>query len=358
MTLLKSGRVLVSGSEDQTLRFWRTDNGHCFRRRTGYASRVFAIGFGSEDTIVCGTGDHKVVKFDLSSDRRQSNSFDGHHDQVFSIAVEPRSNRVASGSDDGEVRVCDLSTGDTVFAERLHTGWIGSVAFSPSGLMLVTGADDRTMVVLDAVHFTLLCRKRTHEGRISAIVFVNDEVVVCSSEDGTIRVLELPNLTQRLSVQVGAGPLYTVGIARGGEIAIAAGVGGRIWRMHLTQDAQPEAIADLSVNAVWSLDISPDGRRAALGTDDGNLAILDIASGTISIIPKAHQRQIWSVRWAPSGKAVASAGEDGQVALWEIDGKLITRLAPPLLYEGLHIAGSEGLSPIERRHLLSMGALQ
>lgn len=360
MALVQGGRILVSGSEDQTLRFWRTEVGDCFRRRTGYARRVFAIGFSSDDVLVCGTGDHKVVKFELAAEHDRPKYFDGHRDQVFTIAVESRSNRIASASDDGEIRVWDLSAGDTVFSERLHTGWIGSVAFSPSGLRLVSGADDRTMVVVDAVHFSQITRKRTHDGRISGIVFAGEDTVVCSSEDGTVRVLELPSLRERLSFQLGAGPLYAVGIVGPERSAIVSGVGGKVWRIRLAKEAQPEVVAELAVNAIWSIDVSPDGRFAAIGTDDGHVAFLDIdplSDGSIKTV-RAHQRQVWCVRWAPSGHILASASEDGQIALWNRDGSLQKRLAPPLLYQDFRITEAEGLSPAERRHLLAMGAAQ
>ncbi|HVL68786.1 MAG TPA: WD40 repeat domain-containing protein [Vicinamibacterales bacterium] len=357
MALLDDGRVLASGSEDQTLRFWHTEDGKCFRRRTGYARRVFAIGFASEDVLICGTGDHKLVKFDLGGDTPRTSYFDGHRDQVFSLAVERRSNRVASASDDGEVRISDASTGDSLFAERLHTGWIGSVAFSPSGLRLASGADDRTIVVLDAVHFTPINRRRTNEGRISSIVFAAEDVIVCSSEDGTIRVLAVPDLSERGCHALGAGPLYAVGLIEKGTAAIAAGVGGKVWRVPMDSVSPAVPVAELPVNAIWSIDVSPDGQMAALGADDGSVVLLEVDSKQARTIAQAHQRQVWCVRWSPNGSTIATASEDGEVALWNPQGASKARLRPPLLYHGLRITGSEGLSPAERRHLLAMGAV-
>jgi WD40 repeat protein len=264
---------------------------------------------------------------------------------------------VASASDDGEVRISDVSTGDSIFAERLHTGWIGSVAFSPSGLRLASGADDRSIVVLDAVHFTPINRRRTHDGRISSIVFAAEDKIVCSSEDGTIRVLDVPDLAERKCYALGAGPLYAVGLLDGGTAAIAAGVGGKVWRLPMDGSAPPVTVVELPTNAIWSIDVSPDGRTAALGADDGSVLLLDVGNGQVLTIPQAHQRQVWCVRWSPDGSAIATASEDGEVALWDPRGARKARLRPPLLYNGLRISDSEGLSPAERRHLLAMGAV-
>ena len=357
MALMQDGAVLVSGGEDQTLRFWHTHSGVCFRRRTGYARRVFSIDFGSEDVLICGTADHKLVKFDLQAEKRSVTYLEGHRDQVFAVAVECRSGRVASVSDDGEVRVWDLATGETIYAERLHTGWIGAIAFSPTGLMLVSGADDRTMVAVDAVQLAVVGRKKTHEGRISAIRFASDNIVVCTSEDGSVRKIAVPSFEELLNVPIGAGPLFAIGLLPWANAVLAAGVGGRVWRVPLDEKSGPEVIAEFAVNAIWSIDVSSTARIAAMGMDDGTVILLDCETWEPKVLSGTHQRQVWSVRWSPTGERLATASEDGEVALWQRDGNLIRRLSPPMLFDGFVITGAEGLSPAERHHLCSMGAL-
>lgn len=357
MALTQGGRVLVSGSEDQTLRFWETGSGECFRRRTGYAHRVFAVAFWSDNGIICGTGDHKLVKFDISSSQSQPIYLEGHRDQVFAVCADQGSNRVASASDDGEVRVSDLVTGDTVYAERLHTGWIGAIAYSPSGLLLVSGADDRRMVVVDAVNLVPVGQRLTHDGRISSIVFAHDGAVVCTSEDGTLRVIEVPSLDEQLCIQLGKGPLYSIGLLPGNSAAIVAGVGGCVWRIDLNPGATPTLLAEFAVNAIWSIDVNPDSSSVALGLDDGAIILIDLGDVSRVVTQNAHKRQVWCVRWSPSGRFLASASEDGDVAIWEKDGRFVRKVSPPRLYDGMRIAGSEGLSPAERRLLVSMGAV-
>jgi WD40 repeat protein len=218
------------------------------------------------------------------------------------------------------------------------------------------------MVVIDSVNMVPVARRQTHEGRISSVAFIDEGSVACTSEDGTIRIIAVPSLEEVFHIQLALGPLYSIGLVRNehgkASSAVVAGVGGGVWHLELSPGAKPTRIADLRVNAIWSVDINPRTGRVALGMDDGTIGFIDLADGSTVVTRSAHQRQVWCVRWSTSGNSLASASEEGEVAIWDEDGQVIRRLTPPLLYEGVRITGSEGLMPAERRHLLSLGALQ
>jgi WD40 repeat protein len=66
--------------------------------------------------------------------------FEGHVNDVTSVGYSPDGKQIASGSNDGTVRVWDVSTGERrTFSTT--PGWIFSVAFSPDGTQIA--ADDR-----------------------------------------------------------------------------------------------------------------------------------------------------------------------------------------------------------------------
>ena len=59
----------------------------------------------------------------------------------------------------------------------------------------------------------------------------------------------------------------------------------------------PVTGVEVTVNVIWSSDVSRGGRTGGLGAEDGSVVLLDVDNGRVLTIPQAHQRQVWCVRW-------------------------------------------------------------
>ena len=65
------------------------------------------------------------------------------------MAFSPDGRWIASGAEDGAVRVWDSRTGEPARTFRGHTGLVLRVAFSRDGLRLLSGSRDTTVKVWD-----------------------------------------------------------------------------------------------------------------------------------------------------------------------------------------------------------------
>jgi WD40 repeat protein len=126
---------------------------------------------------------------------------------VESVAFSPDSNALASGSDDGTVRVWDVTTGDLLTTLEGHTDIVWSVAFNPvDGRVLASGSRDGTVRLWAATGAGALLQTLNGEtpaaagvlppgrvfersGSVFGVAFSADgQALASANEDGTVKV--------------------------------------------------------------------------------------------------------------------------------------------------------------------------
>src|SRR5262249_35472878 len=79
----------------------------------------------------------------------------------------------------------------------------------------------------------------------------------------------------------------------------------------------PAWVGAMPTSVSWS----PEGKRLAIGTSQGEVKIADPATGKLMCTLSGHTSSIRSIVWSPDGKRLASAGDDGPVKVWDADHK-------------------------------------
>ena len=74
----------------------------------------------------------------------------GHSSSVYAVAFGPDGQTLASGSDDGAVKLWDAATGEELRPLGRHSSAAQEVAFSPDGRTLASGGDDGAIKLWDA----------------------------------------------------------------------------------------------------------------------------------------------------------------------------------------------------------------
>ncbi|WP_341531188.1 WD40 repeat domain-containing protein [Nostoc sp. UHCC 0302] len=105
LAMSEDGKLLVSGSWDQTIKIWQLETGKLLR------------------------------------------TLKGHRDRVYAIALSPDGQIIASGSADKTIKLWHLQTGELLGTFTGHGNTVTALAFTASGEMLVSGSLDKTIKI-------------------------------------------------------------------------------------------------------------------------------------------------------------------------------------------------------------------
>jgi hypothetical protein len=113
----------------------------------------------------------------------------GHTGKVWGVAVTS-DGRAVSVSDDGTVRVWDLSAGACLRTLEGHTDWVMGVALTRDG-RAVSASADKTVRVWDLSTGAWLRTSEGHAGGVTSVAATSDGRAVSVSFDQTVRVWDL-----------------------------------------------------------------------------------------------------------------------------------------------------------------------
>lgn len=149
--------LLVSVSEDRTVRFWDLNAQKCLHDRAekhGASVCAVVVARGERGPIaVTACEDSGVRRFDIVTGKPVGRPMRGHEDSVTSLAVVSGQDEdvIVSGSDDGTIRFWSAARGTLLDTERAHEGWVRSVVAGRfDGQLLVFSGDEEKIVAWDA----------------------------------------------------------------------------------------------------------------------------------------------------------------------------------------------------------------
>jgi hypothetical protein len=191
VAIAKGGSVVVSGAEDGSVRIWSLESNECLwlnRNHTGPMRLIDATTYPLFATAA--SGDDYIPRawnasaFDESAADRTAFKFEGHTGTINCLAITPGGNRLASGSEDSTIHLFDFLKGGLVAVFR-HEQPVNCI--SVSGGFFATGSDDGSVRVWDISLARERCCIRKHQMSVRQVSLVGNRLV-SSSDDGTTSI--------------------------------------------------------------------------------------------------------------------------------------------------------------------------
>lgn len=213
-------------------------------------------------------------------------TFEGHHYAIRSLAFDPQGEMLASGSDDGTVKLWKVSSGKLLRMLNGHRQIIFSLAFDPQGEMLASASQDGTVKLWGTQTLNLF---RTLEGEYSDTVWS----VRFDPQHGTLA----------------SGDTF-------GTLKLWDAQSGKLHRK-----------LEGHRNSVASEAFDPQGEMLASGSADKTVKLWEVSSGKLLHVFEGHKDRVLSVAFDQQTGTLASGSADTTIKLWATrSGKLLQTL--------------------------------
>lgn len=194
---------------------------------------------------------------------------------------------------------------------------INALAFSPDGSTLASGSQRGNLLLWNVADGKKLRTLDAARGWIRAVAFSPDGKTLASAGEGGLRLWTLAETGKSRLLLGHKGPVVTVSFSGDGKLLASGGHDGtaRIWDV-ATGKTVGEPIAGSGEFGVWSVALSPDGKRLILSPEEGKTRLINLETRKdIRELEPKRQKGMAHVGFSRDGRhAMASSG---RITVWD-----------------------------------------
>ena len=281
LAITPNAQTIVSGGQDATIRLWDFSSGKELHKFVGHEGPIYNMVMMQDGKHLVSVADKDLaVKIWDIQNHELVSSLAPNSAHVIAVTVSPDQRYIATGGEDGFVRIWDIDRG-VLLRTSQHEHGIYSMTISPDGRHLLCGSrripGERYPGVVWIWDFELGVLLRTlsgHKGHVTAITMTADSKYVLSGDQhGTVYLWDLETGILLKTMAGHTAPILKIHVSHDGQHVITGSPDGtvRVWILR-----GGVLVANLThTENIHSLTVSPDCRHVITGSIDGLVQIWD-----------------------------------------------------------------------------------
>jgi mono/diheme cytochrome c family protein len=299
------------------------------RKLTGIKGKANAVAFSPDgDAVYAAGGEAGIVgevKRWKTSDGTMLQSFDGHLDAAYALAVSPDGKLIATGAYEQKIRLWDTATGKEVALLKGHNGAVNGLSFRPDGKVLASASADRTVKLWAIPTGQRLETLSQPTKEQTSVVFSSDgKQLFAAGSDNRIRLWNIS-----ADAKEGTNKIVTSRFAHeGGILRLALSLDGKLLASTST-DKSLKLWSTADLTEKLPLEKQPDWSSALAFTDKAQLVAGRI-DGTLSVYESTTGKTVMAPAPAKPAVAKKAAAKAAMAAK-----PTITTITPRGLHNGM-----------------------
>ena len=266
------------------------------------------------DFVVIGGADDRAYVLNATGNGSVLYTIDGHTQDVSRVAWSPAGDVIATGSEDNSVRLWRASDGAQLQVMQPGLFDVFGLAFNPDGDLLAASYEDGSVRVFDVYSGVQLLEIEAHKGIAWTVQFApSGNTVVSAGDDSTIVYSDPYTGAEQISIDLPEGERAQV--LRYSDDGRRLAVGTNQGQVFIYDARTLEGVGLITgyENEVWGLDLSNDGSAVVVAARLGNLDLWDTATGQQILVWSTGSAQPWAVSISADGSRLAASSGEGAV---------------------------------------------
>ncbi len=290
-----------------------------FDRYTAHGGPIKGLTYSEKLGLLVSTSfDYTAVVWDSGS-MKELKQLIGHNAAVNTAAFSPDGRWLATGGDDNQILLWDVSTLRDPQLEPVpilldgHTAKVVDLAFSADGKYLASASWDRRVGIWDISALKLKRYLSGHQGPVNTAQFSGDgRYVYSGGADGHIRLWRLTTGEYLRSVVRNGFGINVMDLSPELNVLAYGGSNGMMRSISINADG-PEIELWNGGPPVLAVTIDPQTKKMIFSTSEGRVVIADALVGEIQHDFRAVKGPIWAMQLANAGEDLFFAGLDDWV---------------------------------------------
>lgn len=205
----------------------------------------------------------------------------------------------------------------TKFLQK-HTDAVQSVALSPDGKIIASASDDGTVKLweLTGENLNPIQEIKDQGGWVRAVVFLSDRQIITAGQDKNIKIIDIATGKVVKTLSGHTNLINNLAIAPASDLLVSGSYDNTV---NLWQISTGKLLRSQTghTDKIWGLAISPDGKQVVSASRDKTVRVWDVKTGE-NLKTLQHPAGVTCVLITPDGKRVISGSTDNLIRVWDL----------------------------------------